>query len=239
MENTDFSQGSEVSGDKPKFVIVADKSGKSIYFSPTTEHTIKIRFSGHHLKWIWSVEGTTTRKPDKVVKMRNWSKYIYSWKGTKVVLNPQTFELWMRSRPYKSVEKMIYANWSKADLLAREFSQFAQISLHPIKTEHPADIAKAHLVLTTKQLNPILKPMSEVKDDVGLLFDKSHKDYPELSGKKSVEGAKGAEWFFTQFPQQHAVILEALSGFKEYNRNIKLHLKVLQEIREALKEMKR
>jgi hypothetical protein len=54
-----------------------------------------------------------------------------------------------------------------------------------------------------------------------------------------VEGAKGAELFFTQFPQQHAVILEALSGFKEYNRNIKLHLKVLQEIREALKEMKR
>jgi hypothetical protein len=80
--------------------------------------------------------------------------------------------------------------------------------------------------------------MSEIKDDVGLIFDKSHRDFPEMTGRISSEGAKGAEWFFTQFPNEHKVVMAALMGFEEYNKNIKLHLEVLSEIKETLKAIK-
>jgi hypothetical protein len=209
-------------------------------FIPTST---KVRFSGHHLKWSWFYTGITNRVPEKKIAYRGWYKLIYRFKSKTIVLNyspkkeNNIMEVWLRSKPYKNVAKLIYSNWSKADLIAREFSEFAQIGIKPIHTPHPADIDKAHLVATTKEYNPILKPMSEIKDNVGLLFDKSHKEYPEVTGPKSAEGALGAEWFFTKFPLEHRVILQALVGFEEYNRNIKLHLEVLREIKEALKRL--
>lgn len=237
-KNKNIISTSEANVDKPNIRLVEGKRKNEFFLSPTSDTLIKVRFTGHHLKWSWQVIGTTKRAPSKTVKMRHWNKYIYSFKGATIVLNPNTFELWLRSRHYKptknasGVARMIYANWSKADRLSREFSEFAQIALQPIHTEHPADIEKAHLVMTTKELNPILKPLSEVKDEVGLIFDKSHPGKPEFTGEKSVEGAQGAEWFFTKFPNQFG---EFTRSIMEYSDQLQLHLEVE---RETLKTMK-
>jgi hypothetical protein len=108
--------------------------------------TKSARISAHSMKWAWTFKGNTMRKPDKAFKMRGWGGGVYYWKGGTIVLKLRTMELTMRSRPYKTTEKMISATWSKADLIAREFSKFAQIAITPIYTEHPMGIANAHLV---------------------------------------------------------------------------------------------
>lgn len=219
---------------------------KNEYLIPTSIGIIKVRYTAHHLKWSWQYANTTNRVPIKSVRYRGWSKYIHSFKGKTIVLNysPKKelniMELWLKSRYYNPTRKasgvirMIYANWSKADLIARQFSEFAQIAIKPIHTAHPADIEHAHLVMTTKALNPILKPMSEVKDDVGLIFDQSHPNLPEFTGEKSVEGAQGAEWFFTKFP---LVVQKQIEMDERYAKNLELHLSVLTEMKDKLGEL--
>jgi len=245
QNNTNLTLPSEPHVGNSKLLYLEGKQWKTYIFTPTSDTRILIRISGHALRWIWKLEGTTTRTPKKQINMRGWIKRIYEFEGATLILNKLTFELWLRSRPYKpskklsGTERMIYANWNKADLIARHFSEFAQIALKPMETEHPANIDHAHLVMTTKALNPILKPMSEVKDEVGLGFDKSHPNHPEFMGRKSVEGARGAEWFFVEFPKEHKVVMEAMLGFEEYNKNIKLHLEVLREMRDALKRLEK
>lgn len=237
----DFLTTSEPHVDKPKISIVEEKNGKYAIFSPSSEQLAKIRVSGHHLKWEFRIEGQTFRTPKKRVKMRNWNKDIYYWKGATIVLNPRTMEVWLKSRPYKptmrssGVLRMIGANWAKADLIAREFSEFAEIAITPVKTAHPLDISKAHLVITSKEFNSILKPMSAIKDEVGLHFDKSHPNLPEFVGPKSVEGAQGAEWFFTKFP---AIVQYQIEMDRRFAENLELHLSVLKEIRDAIKELR-
>lgn len=233
--------GSEDYVGKPKISIVEGKKDFFTILSPTSEESIKIRFTAHHMKWAWKITGSTNRTPIKVVRMKNWNKKIYAWKGATIVLNLNTLEIWLRSRYYNptkrasGVMRLIYSNWSKADLFAREFSEFAQIALKSIKSVHPTDIQHAHLVMTTKALNPILKPMSKVKDDVGLIFDKSHPSQPEFTGEKSVEGAHGAEWFFTKFPSNFA---EFTATIFEYKEQLKLHLEVERNTLETLKEIR-
>ncbi len=160
-------------------------------FLSTRKNPTAVRFSGHHLKWTWTLEGTTYRKPDKAIKLgkgTGWIRKIYYFKGATVIINPRILEVWLKSRPYKSVERMIAANWNRADLTARAFSLYAQIAIRSIKTEHPDNIVKAHLVMTTNTLNPVLKPMSEVNDEVGLKYDEirkaCEKDRSELQGDK-------------------------------------------------------
>jgi hypothetical protein len=212
-------------------------------FISTNINATKVRYTAHHLKWSWKINGTTKRIPNKLVKLGRglgWERKIYYFNGATIIINLYTLELWLKSRYYNPTRKasgtirMIYANWNKADKIAREFSEFAQIAITPIRSEHPADIQHAHLVMTTKELNPILKPMSEVKDKVGLTFDKSHPNLPEFTGEKSVEGAQGAEWFFTKFP---AIVQYQVEMDKRYAENLELHLKVLEEIREAIKRL--
>lgn len=241
-KNRDFSLPRELYVGSNFFPFVVGKSGNYTIFSPTRERLVEIRYTGHHLMWSWKITGNTARKPVKTVRMKNWLKRIYDWNGTKIVLNPNTLELWLRSRYYNptrkasSVMRMVGANWSKADKAAREFSTFAQIAVLPNKSEHPFDIQHAHLVMTTKEFNPILEPMSKIKDDVGLQFDKSHPGQPEFVGKKSVEGAAGAEWFFTKFPEDMRALTESNKAFAQ---NLELHMEVLREIRDAVKQWKR
>ena len=226
---------SDANDDNSKLIFLGGKQWKSYIFTPSSVTRVLVRFSGHALRWVWSIEGNTNRTPKKIVRMRGWEKRIYEFKGATIILNKSTFELWLRSRPYKTVERMIYSNWNKADIISREFRIFARIGLKPIQTEHPANIKNAHLVMTNKKLNPILKPMSEVKDEVGLLFDKSHKDFPEMTGRMSAEGARGAEWFFIEFPKivQYQVEMDT-----RYARNLELHLSTLVEMKDTLKKIK-
>ena len=198
-----------------------------------------VKFSAHRLKWIWRVTGKTARKPDKTIEMRNWKKAIYHWGGATIVLNPQTLEVWLKSRPYKNPTKMIYANWNKADRIAREFSKWAQLGIKAIESEHPSGVAAAHLVAETKRLNPYLKPQEGKAPLIGLTFDKSHLNKPEFTGSHSVEGAQGADWLFLSFPDRFKLVENALGGFQEYNRNIQLHLEVLGEMSATMKEIRK
>ncbi len=216
--------------------------GSSSATKPSSINMTKFGWTGHALKWTWLFEGKINRKPDKIIIYRNWSKKIwYHWLGNStIVINKYRMEITLRSRKHAQTERssgvirMIYANWGKADKIAREFSQFAQIAIKPIESDHPADIQHAHLVMTTKALNPILKPMSEVKDSVGLLFDNSHPNLPEFTGEKSVEGAQGAEWFFTKFP---AIVQYQVEMDKRYAQNIEKHLAVLESMDKGIKEL--
>jgi hypothetical protein len=213
----------------------------------TKPKTLGVKISAHALRWTWKISGTTTRKPDKINRMKNWTRKIYEWKGSKVIINTRTLEIYMQSRAYKDPQKMIYANWDKADRISREFSKWAQIGLIPIESTHPADCQGAHLVLETKALNPFLKPQADLPTSqrIGLTYDKSHPGKPELEGPESIEGALGADYIFLDFPR-HFQALRAqarntetlMGGFAEYNRNIQLHLKVLNEMSETMKEIR-
>ena len=241
-KNREFLTSSEPHVDSTNFRLVDEKNGNYTIFSPTSEEVVKIRYTAHALKWSWKITGSTARKPIRTIHMRNWDKRFYAWKGAKIVLNQQTLEIFLRSRYYNpsrrasSVMRLIGANWSKADRIAREFSEYAQIAMRPIQSDHPFDIQHAHLVMTTKELNPILKPMSKVKDKVGLIFDKSHPGQPEFTGEKSVEGARGAEWFFTKFPDivQHQIEMD-----DRFAKNLERHLAVLEKMDQRLDDLGR
>ena len=221
-----------VSDDKTKAA-----SGDRPVLMPTSSsvNTTKVRISGHHLRWTWTYKGTTFRQPVKTSQMRGWIKKIYNYKGAIIILNPKTMELWQESRPYKRSETMIYANWNKADLIARQFSQFAQIAIKPIHSEHPADLQGAHMVVENKPFSKVLKGYEGKAPRVGLQFDKSHRSRAELTGKESAEGAMGLDYWLIDFPARVSMLMES---FDDYNLNIKLHLKAIQELRDAVKELK-
>lgn len=200
-----------------------------------------VRISAHSLRWTWKYTGQTMRKPTNTAKMRGWVKRFYDFGGFTIALNPKTMEIWTESRPYKNVRNMISANWSKTELAAREFSKFAQIAITPVLSDHPLDIQTAHLVIEDRLFSQLLKPFadSEGSKRIGLTFDKSHPNKAELTGKESVEGGIGMDWFFLQFPHEHRAIVSMLSGFDEYNKNIKLHLSVLTKMSKTLDKIAR
>jgi hypothetical protein len=180
------------------------KNPNDAFFSPGSEKAPKIPplyvlFSGHAMRWVWRIDGKTARKPDKLIKMRNWEKRVYSWQGVaSIVLNPRTLEIWMHARAQKNPERMIYRAWARADAAARDFSKFAQIGLMGLASTHPADVQAAHLVLDTHALDAFLVPQMELPTSrrIGLGRDFSHDLKPEMTGKESVEGALGADWVF-------------------------------------------
>ena len=236
---SDLSQGSEHHVVERKNAHVEGKTQNDSDLSRGSDTPTKIRISGHRLRWIWRAKGSTSRKPDRTVRMKGWTKFIYRWgEGATIVLNPRTMEIWMRSKPYKNPTRMIYANWGKADRIAREWSAWAQVPIEPIKTDHPADLDKAHMVIETDKLNPILKPEvgKPTSARVGLVFDKSHKDRPELTGRESAEGAIGLDWLLLDFAKEFR---QSQLWMREYNENIKLHLEVLREIRDAMRRLER
>jgi hypothetical protein len=204
--------------------------------------SVASRMSAHAIKWIWTFKGTTTRKPDKSAKMRGWVKRVYYWGGSTIVLNVNTMEIFTRSRAYSSTPKMIYANWSKADKLAREFSEFAQIAITPVKTNHPADVISAHLVINNKEINGKLLPKDDKRKfigknepyptaiKVGAIEDGSHTGKVELVGKQSVEGGFGMDWLLLDYPR---IVKQSLEMNEKFSKNLELHLSVLNEIRDA------
>ncbi len=206
-KNIPRSLGSEAYDVKRDFPSEVENLQNYIKSSRSSEKPLRVLFSGHRLRWVWLKDGDTMRRPEHEVKMKNWKtpKKTYSWEnGASVVVNARTLEIWMRSRPYKNPVRMIYANWSKADLLARKFSTWAGIGLMALASEHPADCQAAHLVLESKLLNPFLRPQAglETSRRIGLVFDHSHKDKPEFTGQESIEGVFGADYMFREFPQE-------------------------------------
>jgi hypothetical protein len=250
-KNSDSSLYSEVSDVNLVFASEVKKNRKCGFFSRGSEkHYFSI--SAHALKWVFSVEGKTERVATKTVKMRNWKKLIYRFDGAKIVLNPKTCEIWLKARSYKSVEKMIYNAWNRVDIIARHFSEWARIGLKPLKSDKIADIQQAHLVIEEPRINADLVPLisngaiPNRPQGVGMLTDESHPGKAEATGEKSVEGMQGAEWLFLQFKYDFMLLQKksedqarALEGFKEYNENIKLHLKVLQEMSATLKQIRK
>lgn len=227
-------------------------SKDKISLSSTNQNPTKsARISAHSLRWTWNFTGNTNRKPDKERRMRNWTGKIYYFKRCTVILNVNTMELYTRSRPYTSTNRMISANWSKADLIARQFSEFAQIAITPIHSEHPMDIASAHLVINEKRINKRLLPgkantserrtfigknepyQSAVR--VGAIEDGSHPGKVEMVGHESVEGGLGLDWLLLDYP---SVVRQSLEMNEKFSKNLELHLKVLQEIRDAVRRLK-
>ena len=216
--------------------------------TPTSvEPTKSAKVSAHAIRWFWIYKGTTNRKPTRSAKMRGWEKKIYHWQGATIVLNVNRMEIFMRSRPYKTTEKMIYANWNKADKMARRFSEFAQIAITPIKSDHPADVISAHLVINNKEVNKKLLPKNDKRKfigknepyqsavRVGAIEDGSHPGKVELVGKESVEGGLGMDWLLLDYPR---VVRQSLEMNEKFSKNLELHLQVLQEIRDAIKRLK-
>lgn len=231
--------GGSVADDKQRTLIDVKEFAKNTRFTSTSVMPIKVvRISAHSLRWTWKIEGSTMRKPDKASNMRGWVKKIWHWKGATIILNPITLEVWTQSRPYKNVLRMIYANWGKADLAARQFSLFAQIALKPQESPHPGGLQTAHLVVQDRKFSQLLRPYAGLDSSkrVGLVFDKSHPNLAEFTGKESAEGAIGLDWWLRDFPTEHRAQMAAQA---EYNKNIKLHLEVLREIKEAIKELRK
>jgi hypothetical protein len=231
LQNLTLGSVIDVNG---KSSIDVNEFKKILNLTPTSVMPIKIvRISAHSLRWTWRIGGTTHRKPDKACKMRGWTKKIYNWGKATIVLNPITLEIWTDSRPHKNVLKMIYSNWNKADKAAREFSLFAQIALRQDTSHHPTDLQTAHLVLEDRLFSSLLKPYKDREDSrkVGLIFDKSHPNKAEFTGKESAEGAIGLDWWLLEFPKEHRAQMQAQSV---YNSNIKLHLAVLQKMSDTL-----
>jgi len=223
-------------------------SKDKISLSSTNQNPTKsARISAHSLRWTWTFKGKTERKPDKLRRMRNWTGKIYYFKRCTVILNVNTMELYTRSRPYTSTNRMISANWSKADLTARQFSEFAQIAITPIHSEHPMDIAGAHLVINEKHINKRLLPgkantserrrfigknepyQSAVR--VGAIEDGSHPGKVELVGKESVEGGLGLDWLLLTHPKAHETldarlekVVIALEKLTEIAQEIKVRM---------------
>lgn len=232
-----FNTGSIKHVGKHKKHYVVSKTRKNTKSISSSINTTKVRISGHHLKWAWNVSGTTNRKPHRKIRLgkgKGWEKRIYKFKGVTIVLNPYTLELWQRSRPYRNVKRMIYANWGKADQTARAFSKYAQIAIKPIRSEHPADMQAAHLVVENKQMSGVLKQYEGTAPRVGLQFDKSHKRRAELTGRESAEGAIGLDYWLIDFPKKTA---ELMDNFAVYNKNIRMHLKVLKSMDKTLKRI--
>lgn len=190
--------------------------------STNVKPTKSARISAHSLKWTWQYKGPTQRKPDKLRIMRGWIGKIYYWNKCTIILNVRTMELYTHSRPYTSTLKMVYANWSKADLIAREFSKMAQIAITPIHTDHPADLRQGHLVVNNKTINRALLPGKADSEErrtfvgknepytnavrVGAIEDGSHPGKLELVGQESVEGGMGLDWLLLEHPKAHKTL---------------------------------
>jgi hypothetical protein len=188
--------------------------------------------------WQYTYSNNTTRKPDYISRMRGWTARYWAFAGAKIILKPKVMDVWVKHKKGAS-KQVIYGAWSRADKAARAFSDFAQIAIQPVKTDRPADIANAHLVLQTKDYNQYLKPIAQTPQThlTGLLFDKSHPNKPEFVGQRSAEGALGFDWMMTVAPAKIIRIEGGMAGFEEYNRNIKLHLKVLKKMEKALEKI--
>jgi len=208
-ETPNFSQGrdtTEVKGKNSSEMGKAAKDGTSSPSSekpPFTPPTLAIKYSGHSLKWIWEMQGTPKRKPLRTINMRgDWIKRIWKFKGAVIVANKKTLEIWIKTRKYKNIEKMLYNAWNKADLIAREFSVWQQIALQPIPSSHPADVQTAHIVIEEPALTPYLRAQANAPTSklIGLTLDKSHAGKPEFAGSLSVEGAIGADYVFLRLP---------------------------------------
>ena len=218
--------------------------------STNVKPTKSARISAHSLKWTWEYKGKTQRKPDKLRIMRGWTGGVYHWQACTIILNVRTMELYTHSRPYKDTTKMVYANWNKADLIARQFSEFAQIAITPIHSEHPADLRQAHLVVNNKAINKRLLPGTADSEErrtfigknepypsavrVGAIEDGSHPGKVELDGKESVEGGMGLDWLLLDYP---SVVRQSLEMNEKFSKNLELHLEVLREIRDAVKRL--
>ena len=221
-------------------------NSSSTYQNPTKS----ARISAHSLRWTWDFKGTTSRKPDNERRMRNWTGRIYYFERCTVILNVSTMEIYTHSRPYKSTERMIYANWGKADRIAREFSEFAQIAITPIHNEHPADVASAHLVINQKGINRRFLPGKANSKErrafigknepyasaarVGAIEDGSHPGKVELVGRESVEGGMGLDWLLLDYP---SVVRQSLEMNAMFSKNLDLHLSVLKRMDKSLEEL--
>lgn len=190
------------------FISDVGKIWKKGFFSRGSE---KYAFfiSGHALRWVWHVKGDTFRKADHESKMNNWPRPKRTWRhfhGAKIVLNLNTCEIWLKSGTYRSVKRLIYASWARADAIAREFSEFARMPLTASQSEHLANCKGAHLVLENPEMNAILVPAIKnglIKKDMkeaGWEADGSHERKAEGTGKRSIEHTDGLKWLCTDYP---------------------------------------
>lgn len=240
-------------GDNPNFRSDVEKNPKTGKITSThVNMTMCARISAHSMRWTWIYDGATKRRPDSIRRMRGWNGYVYHWEGCAVILNVRTLELYLHSRPYKSTEKMMSATWSKADRIAREFSRWAEVAITPIESGHPLGVQAAHLVINQKRINrPLLpgradsperrmfigknRPYADARR-TGAIEDGSHPGKVEMVGQESVEGGIGLDWLLLDYP---GVVRQSLEMNTRFSRNLELHLKVLQEIRDAVRRMRK
>lgn len=201
--------------------------------------------SAHRLKFSISYKG---RQPYKgATEVKPFGRYgtakqsIYKIGDVTIVAFKRKLNVWIHRPAGKLTTNQIINAREKAYLTLLGFSREHRIGLEA----ELSDVLRSHHVVEHKDLNEALKPIlekhpEEIKERIGSSVCKtSHKGKIEHEGvSKELTGAmvaKNLEYLVTQFPGQFG---EVASGFVEYNRNIKLHLKVLQEMSETMKDIR-
>lgn len=179
-----------------------------------------LRYSAHSLQWKYRLIGKPQRTPDKIVQMKNWKRRFWKLKGVKLIANLHTLEAWVKTGKHTNPEKAINTAWLKVHKTLIYFLDWQRIAIEPIKTNAPANLSRAHMVLETKELNPYLRPQEGQPgtERVGLVFDKSHKNKPEFIGQQAAEGMIGADWVFLRLPAEWEELKQAIGLLEGENR---------------------
>ena len=207
--------------------------------------------SAHSIKWKYKLEGTPRRNPTWVAQLRGWRRYGWRFMGVELIANKQTLEIWVERPKTSNMKRLLSAAWAKADRARREFSKWQQVGLQELPGKHLLGADKAHICIEENKINNELVPITKAglipykPEGVGAEVSQSHAGKFQMSGKQSIEGAQGFEWLVLNYQQEfnllHAktnLCADSLAGFAEYNRNIQLHLKVLNEMSETMKAIR-
>ena len=228
---------------KPIVASVVRKSRK-IQSAPSTNEnnpwkppTI-FKWSGHHIRWSWYLDGTPKRVPKKEIVMKGgWTRRYWDFKGASVIANVNVITFWVATRKYKNPERMLYDAWARTDLIAREFSTWQKVAIRPIKTEHPADAQQAHIVLEDKQLSAQLAPFANQPSarEIGMVYDdESHRKRIEFKGNDAIEGSFGADYVFKYFPQEFKALKAEIEAQKRKDAIVQGKLNIIAEGLELL-----
>lgn len=173
---------------------------------------------------------------------------VYRSGSVTVVAFKKKLNVWVHEPPGGRTPEQVLQAKVMGYRALRTFAQKHNIALEGYLER----VLLSHHVVEDKALNDALKPIfekygEEIEARIGSkICQSTHPDKVEHEGKarqdRIVQGkdvASGLEYLTLDMPPKIETIERALSGFDEYNRNIKLHLEVLGEMRDTLGDIKK
>jgi hypothetical protein len=181
-----------------------------------------IKFTAHSLQWLFSFYGPARplRKPSKERTMRgDWVRRYWLFEGGSIISTPHQLELWLEIPRHSNPKRALKLIHTRAKELIKNFMNYQRILLVPIRSEHPADLHRAHYVIESKKESDGLTPQvgKPGTEKIGLVKDKTPGDRCEFQGPDSAEGAQGLDWLTLRGP---AVIRKLELGQKELAASI-------------------